>query len=126
MKIRSLIEYYTPDQALMRADDLMGKYDDELPVGDETPDERREEIQHQHQAEVHRHVRTSGPNSIENVKVGDTIEFTYDVDQEAVVSKIKFSPRGEKIFVVRAFDGELVDNNRGTLLDIPASLARLK
>ena len=126
VKIRSLIEYYTPDQTLMHSDDLIGNSGSDVPVSDESPEERRYEIQRQHQDEVQRHVRTTGPTSINDVKVGDTIEFNYDVDQEAIVKKIKFSPSGEKIFVVRAFDGGLVDNEKGTLLDIPASLAKLK
>lgn len=125
MKIRSILEYYTPDQAFMRSDDLLDRQY-EPPVQDESPVERKQEVQQQHQIEVSRHQRKLGPSTIDHVKVGDTIEFTYDVDQEAIVQAIKFSRTGRKIFVVRAYDGDLVDNVKGTLLDVPASMARLK
>lgn len=109
----------------MRSDDLLNRQY-EPPVQDESPVERKQEVQQQHQIEVSRHQRKLGPSTIDHVKVGDTIEFTYDVDQEAIVQAIKFSRTGRKIFVVRAYDGDLVDNVKGTLLDVPASMARLK
>lgn len=59
------------------------------------------------------------PASVKDVQVGDYIGFKYDIEQGATVLKITRDHYGRRQFVVRATQGEYVDNIDGTLITVP-------
>lgn len=53
------------------------------------------------------------------IKVGDYVGFKYDIEQKGKVEKIgRNDYNGEKVYYVRAFHGEYVNNQTGTVIEL--------
>ena len=61
----------------------------------------------------------SGPASISQVQVGDYVCFKYDIEQGSRVLKVTRDAYGNKIFTVRASQGEYVsDHEDGDVIQV--------
>lgn len=59
-------------------------------------------------------------SEVKDLKVGDNVEFKFDIEQCGTIEKIGRDAFGKKVFYVRAFDGGYVDSIDGTVIGLSA------
>jgi hypothetical protein len=57
------------------------------------------------------------PKDVNNLQVGDSVCFKYDIEQCGKILSVKRGNYG-KVYTVRAFEGGYVDNIDGTVIEL--------